>query len=190
MSKRCGGSATSSRKAPSGWPPGQATAPGRTLVGVGPGEEARHEAGAGRSDRPRADRAVRRHAGRPHLQGLPAGRRIGRILPASMGDIPLDFGGDLAAGAFVGSHAVVIFSDKDSARTPRVNLMISSGTRAAASARPAGGHRKAVTRLSTEEGASRRGRAARPRRGDARLFDLRPGSGRAQSGETVAGSLP
>ena len=43
---------------------------------------------------------------------LPGGAS-GGILPASMGDIPLDFGGELAKhGAFVGSHAVVVFSDK------------------------------------------------------------------------------
>ena len=44
---------------------------------------------------------------------LPGGAS-GGILPASMGDIPLDFGGELAKiGAFVGSHAVVVFSDHD-----------------------------------------------------------------------------
>ena len=44
---------------------------------------------------------------------LPGGAS-GGILPASMGDIPLDFGGELAkVGAFVGSHAVVVFSDHD-----------------------------------------------------------------------------
>mgnify|MGYP003508545590 CR=1 FL=1 len=43
---------------------------------------------------------------------VPAG-----ILPASMDDIPLDFGGRLAEhGAFVGSHAVVILSDRDDIR--------------------------------------------------------------------------
>uniref|UniRef100_UPI0025EBFCA7 NADH-ubiquinone oxidoreductase-F iron-sulfur binding region domain-containing protein n=1 Tax=Mesorhizobium sp. TaxID=1871066 RepID=UPI0025EBFCA7 len=41
-----------------------------------------------------------------------------------MGDIPLDFGGELAKqGAFVGSHAVVIFSDQDSAKAATVNLL-------------------------------------------------------------------
>ncbi|NGO55253.1 NAD(P)H-dependent oxidoreductase subunit E [Allomesorhizobium camelthorni] len=46
---------------------------------------------------------------------LPGGAS-GGILPASMGDIPLDFGGELAKqGAFVGSHAIVVFSQADSA---------------------------------------------------------------------------
>jgi formate dehydrogenase len=44
---------------------------------------------------------------------LPGGAS-GGILPASLGGIPLDFGGELAkVGAFVGSHAVVVFSDRD-----------------------------------------------------------------------------
>ncbi|RUM98343.1 NADH-quinone oxidoreductase subunit F [Pseudaminobacter arsenicus] len=54
---------------------------------------------------------------------LPGGAS-GGILPASMGDIPLDFGGELAKqGAFVGSHAIVIFSDEDSAKAATLNLL-------------------------------------------------------------------
>jgi NADH:ubiquinone oxidoreductase subunit F (NADH-binding)/NADH:ubiquinone oxidoreductase subunit E len=54
---------------------------------------------------------------------LPGGAS-GGILPASMGDIPLDFGGELAKqGAFVGSHAIVVFSDKDSAKDATINLL-------------------------------------------------------------------
>jgi formate dehydrogenase beta subunit len=54
---------------------------------------------------------------------LPGGAS-GGILPASMGEIPLDFGGELAKqGAFVGSHAIVVFSDKDSAKDATVNLL-------------------------------------------------------------------
>ena len=54
---------------------------------------------------------------------LPGGAS-GGILPASMGDIPLDFGGELAKqGAFVGSHAIVVFSDKDSIKSATVNLL-------------------------------------------------------------------
>jgi formate dehydrogenase len=54
---------------------------------------------------------------------LPGGAS-GGILPASMGDIPLDFGGELAKlGAFVGSHAIVIFSDQDSAKAATINLL-------------------------------------------------------------------
>jgi formate dehydrogenase len=54
---------------------------------------------------------------------LPGGAS-GGILPASMGDIPLDFGGELAKeGAFVGSHAVVVFSEADNIREVTLNLM-------------------------------------------------------------------
>jgi NADH:ubiquinone oxidoreductase subunit F (NADH-binding)/NADH:ubiquinone oxidoreductase subunit E len=54
---------------------------------------------------------------------LPGGAS-GGILPASLGDIPLDFGGELAKqGAFVGSHAVVVFSDHDSIKDVTVNLL-------------------------------------------------------------------
>lgn len=54
---------------------------------------------------------------------LPGGAS-GGILPAALGDIPLDFGGELAKqGAFVGSHAIVVFSDKDDIKGVTVNLL-------------------------------------------------------------------
>jgi NADH:ubiquinone oxidoreductase subunit F (NADH-binding)/NADH:ubiquinone oxidoreductase subunit E len=54
---------------------------------------------------------------------LPGGAS-GGILPASMGDIELDFGGELARqGAFVGSHAVVVFSQVDNVRDVTLNLL-------------------------------------------------------------------
>ena len=54
---------------------------------------------------------------------LPGGAS-GGILPASRGDIPLDFGGELAElGCFVGSGAVVVLSDRDRARDAALNVM-------------------------------------------------------------------
>ena len=54
---------------------------------------------------------------------LPGGAS-GGILPASKGDIPLDFDTLQPHGCFIGSAAVVILSDQDTgARTRRVNLM-------------------------------------------------------------------
>ena len=54
---------------------------------------------------------------------LPGGAS-GGILPASMGDIELDFGGELAKhGAFVGSHAVVVLSQADNIKDVALNLM-------------------------------------------------------------------
>ncbi len=54
---------------------------------------------------------------------LPGGAS-GGILPASLDDIPLDFGDDLFRhGAFVGSHAVVILSDQDSVKDAVINTL-------------------------------------------------------------------
>ncbi len=54
---------------------------------------------------------------------LPGGAS-GGILPASLGDLPLNFGGPLAeVGAFVGSHAIVVLSDKDSVKDATLNLL-------------------------------------------------------------------
>ncbi len=52
------------------------------------------------------------------------GGASGGVLPASMDDIPLDFGGRLAElGSFVGSHAVVILSDKDNIKDAVLNTL-------------------------------------------------------------------
>jgi formate dehydrogenase len=53
---------------------------------------------------------------------LPGGAS-GGILPAAMADIPLDFGMLEKYGCFVGSHAVVILSDKDDIKAVALNLM-------------------------------------------------------------------
>jgi formate dehydrogenase len=53
---------------------------------------------------------------------LPGGAS-GGILPASMADIPLDFGMLEKHGCFVGSHAVVILSEKDDMKAVAMNLM-------------------------------------------------------------------
>ncbi len=53
---------------------------------------------------------------------LPGGAS-GGILPASMADIPLDFGMLEKHGCFVGSHAVVILSDRDDVKAAALNLM-------------------------------------------------------------------
>ena len=53
---------------------------------------------------------------------VPGGASSG-ILPAAMGDIPLDFGTLEPHGSFIGSAAVIILSDKDSIKDAAVNLM-------------------------------------------------------------------
>jgi formate dehydrogenase beta subunit len=53
---------------------------------------------------------------------LPGGAS-GGILPASMADLSLDFGKLEHLGCFVGSHAVVILSDRDDLKVAALNLM-------------------------------------------------------------------
>lgn len=53
---------------------------------------------------------------------LPGGAS-GGILPASMADLPLDFGTLEPYGCFVGSHAVVVLSDRDDIKAVALNLM-------------------------------------------------------------------
>jgi formate dehydrogenase len=51
------------------------------------------------------------------------GGASGGILPASMADIPLDFGTLEEHGCFIGSAAVIVFSEEDSMADAALNLM-------------------------------------------------------------------
>jgi formate dehydrogenase len=62
---------------------------------------------------------VEGHAFRAYLPGGASGG----ILPASMGDIPLDFGTLEKHGCFIGSAAVIVLSDRDDVRGAALNLM-------------------------------------------------------------------
>jgi formate dehydrogenase len=57
------------------------------------------------------------------FKGYLPGGASGGILPASMADLPLDFGTLEPHGCFVGSHAVVVLSEKDDAKAVALNLM-------------------------------------------------------------------
>ena len=57
------------------------------------------------------------------FKGYLPGGASGGILPASMADLPLDFGTLEPYGCFVGSHAVVILSDLDNMKDVAINLM-------------------------------------------------------------------
>ena len=57
------------------------------------------------------------------LKGYLPGGASGGILPASMADLPLEFGQLEKHGSFVGSHAVVVMSDRDDIRAAALNLM-------------------------------------------------------------------
>ncbi|MGH6817075.1 MAG: NAD(P)H-dependent oxidoreductase subunit E [Hyphomicrobiaceae bacterium] len=58
-----------------------------------------------------------------HFKGYLPGGASGGILPAYLADLPLDFGRLESYGCFVGSHAVVILSDKDDIKEVALNLM-------------------------------------------------------------------
>jgi formate dehydrogenase beta subunit len=57
------------------------------------------------------------------FKGYLPGGASGGILPASMAEVPLDFGTLEQYGCFIGSHAVVILSDKDDMKAVALNLM-------------------------------------------------------------------
>ncbi len=60
--------------------------------------------------------------GHKFLGYLPGGAS-GGILPAKMADIPLDFGTLEKHGCFIGSGAIVVFSDKDDVKKIALNLL-------------------------------------------------------------------
>jgi NADH:ubiquinone oxidoreductase subunit F (NADH-binding) len=57
------------------------------------------------------------------FKGYLPGGASGGILPASMADIPLDFGTLEQHGCFIGSAAVVVLSDKDNIKDVVLNLL-------------------------------------------------------------------
>ncbi|MCZ7660279.1 MAG: NAD(P)H-dependent oxidoreductase subunit E [Xanthobacteraceae bacterium] len=57
------------------------------------------------------------------LKGYLPGGASGGILPASLADLPLDFGTLEPYGCFVGSHAVVVLSEADDMKAVALNLM-------------------------------------------------------------------
>jgi formate dehydrogenase len=57
------------------------------------------------------------------FKGYLPGGASGGILPASLGDLPLDFGTLEPHGGLIGSAAVVVLSDRDDARAVALNLM-------------------------------------------------------------------
>ena len=57
------------------------------------------------------------------FKGYLPGGASGGILPASLGDVPMDFGTLQEYDCFIGSAAVVIFSDRDNMKDVALNLM-------------------------------------------------------------------
>jgi len=58
-----------------------------------------------------------------HFKAYLPGGASGGILPASLDDVPLDFGTLEQYGCFIGSAAVVVFSDQDNIKDVALNLM-------------------------------------------------------------------
>ncbi len=123
------------------------------------------------------------------FKGYLPGGASGGILPASMADEPLDFGTLEKYGCFVGSHAVVILSDKDDMKAVALNLMkfFEDESLRPVHALP-GRHRKG----GQADGAGPVGR--QPADGTfhrhARRFDLRPRPGGAESAALRAKIFP
>ena len=57
------------------------------------------------------------------LKAFLPGGASGGIFPASMADLPLDFGTFEPHGGFVGSHAVIVLSEADSVKDAAANMM-------------------------------------------------------------------
>ena len=119
-------------------------------------------------------------AGHAFYAYLPGGAS-GGILPASMGDIPLDFDTLQPYGCFIGSAAVMILSDRDRATDAARNLMQFFAEESCGQCTPCRvGTAKALKLLERAE--MEPGAAGRTVTGHDRRLDLRPGPGCAQSG--------
>ena len=119
---------------------------------------------------------------------LPGGAS-GGILPASMSDIPLDFDTLNQYGCFIGSAAIVILSDKDTAAMAARNVMKFFSEESCGQCTPCRvGTVKALDLMKerTMGSAAHRGAVA----GDDGFVHLRPGSGRAESGVVGPEILP
>jgi NADH:ubiquinone oxidoreductase subunit F (NADH-binding) len=57
------------------------------------------------------------------FKGYLPGGASGGILPAALGDLPLDFGTLEPYGCFIGSAAVVVLSDQDDMKAVALNLL-------------------------------------------------------------------
>ena len=109
---------------------------------------------------------------------LPGGAS-GGILPASLGDVPLDFDTLQPHGAFIGSAAVIVLSQHDRARDAALNLMRFFADESCGQCTPCRvGTEKAVGLLERRDVGSAAARRAVA--GDGRRVDLRSGAGGAE----------
>ena len=130
------------------------------------------------------------HAGRPRVLGVPARRaRPAGLLPASLGDVPLDFDTLQPHGAFIGSAAVIVLSQHDRARDAALNLLRFFADESCGQCTPC--------RVGTREGGQLMGEPSAGTRaprgagaGDGRRVDLRVGAGGAESDRVRGQVLP
>ena len=144
-----------------------------------PGREAR----AGRHHDPGTDRRVlRRHAGRA-TASTPTCRAALRAASCrrAMNEIPLDFDTLQPYGCFIGSAAVIVLSDQDTAAGAARNLMRFFRDESCGQCTPCrAGTAKALALMEQPQvGPAAAGGAVA---GDARCVDLRPGPGGAEPG--------
>jgi len=66
---------------------------------------------------------LRRHEEGHTFYGYLPGGASGGILPASLGDVPLDFDTLQPYGCFIGSAAVIVLSNQDTAKAAARNMM-------------------------------------------------------------------
>ena len=123
------------------------------------------------------------------FKGYLPGGASGGILPASMADLPLDFGTLEKYGCFVGSHAVVILSDKDDMKAVALNLMKFFEDESCGQCTPCRvGTEKAVKLMERARGTP--ALLDRAFGADARRLDLRPRPGGAESADVRVEIFP
>ena len=181
--RRCTGCARSSRRAPHGSPAtGRNGRKGLRSFSVS-GRVAKpgvHLAPAGITVRELIDEYCGGMLPGHEFYGYLPGGASGGILPASLGDIPLDFDTLQPHGCFIGSAAVIVLSQHDKARDAALNLMRFFDDESCGQCTPC---RVGTAKAVGADGADDVGPAA-PRRavaGDDGRVDLRPGAGGAES---------
>ena len=123
------------------------------------------------------------------FKGYLPGGASGGILPASMADEPLDFGTLEKHGCFVGSHAVVILSEKDDMKAVALNLMKFFEDESCGQCTPCRvGSEKAVKLM--EKGPWDAALLTELSDADARCFDLRARPGGAEPAAVRAEIFP
>ena len=123
------------------------------------------------------------------FKGYLPGGASGGILPASMGDIPLDFGTLEPHGCFIGSAAVIVLSDQDDMREVALNLLKFFQDESCGQCTPCRvGTEKAVTLMERPQWDETL--LERVDEGDDRRLDLRARPSRHEPGQAGFEALP